>query len=97
MSFYSRSQIVKLLSVDEGFVVTLESEVIIERDAPEAEADPYSERMLERVRVAHELVNELDVNLAGVSIIVRMREQMFHQRSDFEERLRELRERLERD
>ena len=60
------------------------------------EADgEYSERMLERVRVAHELVSELDVNLPGVAIIVRMREQMFTLRSDLERSLRELRERLE--
>jgi hypothetical protein len=32
--------------------------------------------MLERARVAHELVHELDVNLAGASVIVRLREEM---------------------
>ena len=32
--------------------------------------------MLERARVAHELVHELDVNLEGAAIIVRMREEL---------------------
>ncbi len=94
MSFYSRTQIVKLLEVDEGFVTSLESEEIIEVDAPEGEVGEFSERMVERVRVAHELVAELDVNLPGVAIIVRMREQMLTQRHDLEAKLRELRERL---
>ena len=96
MTFYSRTQIVKLLDVDEGFVASLESEEIIEVDAPGEETGDYSERMLERVRVAHELVNELDVNLAGVAIIVRMREQMFELRRDMETRLRDLIERQNR-
>jgi MerR family transcriptional regulator/heat shock protein HspR len=95
MSFYSRSQIAKLLELDEGFLTSLETEEIIEIDAPEGAEGEYSERMLERVRVAHELVSELDVNLPGVAIIVRMREQMFTLRSDLERSLRELRERLE--
>jgi MerR family transcriptional regulator/heat shock protein HspR len=94
MSFYSRVQIVKLLEIDEGFLASLESEEIIEIDAPAEAPGEYSERMLERVRVAHELVSELDVNLAGVAIIVRMREQVFELRHDMETRLRELRERL---
>lgn len=95
MSFYSRSRIAKLLEIDEGFLTSLESEEILEIDAPEEADGEYSERMLERVRVAHELVSELDVNLPGVAIIVRMREQMFTLRSDLERSLRELRDRLE--
>ena len=34
------------------------------------------ERMLERARIAHELVHELEVNLAGASVILRLREEM---------------------
>ena len=52
--------------------------------------------MLERARVAHNLVNELDVNLAGAAIIVRMREEIGTLRPQLEELLRELRERLQR-
>jgi MerR family transcriptional regulator/heat shock protein HspR len=96
MSFYSRTEIVKLLEIDEGFLSSLESEEIIEVDAPPGESGEYSERMLERVRVAHELVRELDVNLPGVAIIVRMREQMLTLRNDFEKSLRDLRERIDR-
>ncbi len=95
MSFYSREKIVKLLEIDEGFLTALESEEIIEADATAGEAGEFSERMFERVRVAHELVSELDVNLPGVAIIVRMREQMFELRREFAESLRALRERYQ--
>ncbi len=78
MSSYTRKQVLELLGIDEGFLLLLEQEeiVIVEDDAQ------YSDRMLERARVASNLVRELDVNLAGAAIIVRMREEMadLHQR-----------------
>jgi MerR family transcriptional regulator/heat shock protein HspR len=75
MTFYTRSQIVELLHVEESFLVLLEQEEIIQADAPDSE-ERFSERMLERVRVADTLTRDLDVNLGGVAIIVRMREEM---------------------
>lgn len=93
MTFYSRTQITKLLELDEGFVVSLEREEIIQADAPAPSEGQFSERMLERVRVARELVGELDVNLAGAAIIVRMREQMLEMQETFEKQLLEIRER----
>ncbi len=76
MTSYTRTQIVELLHVDDGFVALLEEEEIVFVDEPEAMPDTYSERMLERVRVADTLVHELEIDLAGVAIIVRMREEM---------------------
>jgi hypothetical protein len=89
MSTYTRTQIVELLEVDEGFVLTLEREEIIEPDA--ATSGQFSEQMLERVRVAHNLVADLEVNLAGAAIIVRMREEISALRQKLEELLSELR------
>lgn len=82
MTRYTRREIVEILEIDEGFVAQLEREAIIERDAdapetPHGTAErTYSERMLERARVAHSLVHDLDVNLAGAAVIVRMREEL---------------------
>jgi hypothetical protein len=76
MTFYTRREIVDLLHIDEAFVTVLEQEEIVEADAPEEEKGEFSERMLERVRVADTLVRDLDVNLGGVAIIVRMREEI---------------------
>ena len=47
--------------------------------------------MLERVRVAYNLVHDLDVNLPGVAIIVQMREEMSGLRHRLESLLNELR------
>lgn len=89
MRFYSREELIELASIDAGFLVALESEEIVLYDAPEPER--YSERMLERARVAHELVVELDVNLAGAAIILRMREELAGLRRDLEDVAVELR------
>jgi MerR HTH family regulatory protein len=78
--FYTRQQILELVGIDTLFFVELEREEIVSGDAPEQGA--YSERMLERARVAHELVHELDVNLEGAAIIVRMREDVAALRRD---------------
>ena len=76
MTYYTRRQLIELLRVEEAFLVALEQEEIVLCDAPESEPDTYSERMLERVRVADNLVKELDVNLPGVAVIVQMREEL---------------------
>ena len=56
---------------------------------PEAEGE-YSERMFERARVAHNLVRDLEVNLPGVAVIVRLREEMVGLRSHMQELLARL-------
>jgi MerR family transcriptional regulator/heat shock protein HspR len=76
MTFYSRHRVVELLEIEEKFLVSLEQEEIVQVDAPSAEEGEFSERMLERIRVADTLVRELEVNLAGVAIILRLRDEM---------------------
>ena len=97
MRFYTRIEIVELLEIDPDFLEELLQEEIISVDAPEGKAGDFSETMLERARVAFNLVNELDVNLAGASIIVRMREDMAGLRHRIEGLLDELRSRLGED
>ena len=81
MKFYSRKELVTLVGCDEGFLITLERERIVHTDIPEAvipeAADAeFSEIMLERARVARTLMQDLDVNLEGAEIILRMREEI---------------------
>lgn len=92
MPTFSRHQIAQILEIDEGFLIRLESEQILVADAPSS-ACPYSERMLERARVAHSLADELEVNLAGVAVIVRMREELGTSRARIEALVRALRAR----
>ena len=73
MTSFERSEIVRLLEVDDAFLESLEREAIVQVDV---EGGRFSARMVERVRVAHSLIFELEVNLSGVAVILRMREQL---------------------
>ena len=73
MSRYTLHEIAEILRLDPGFLEDLAREEILTPDVPEAS---YSEQMLERARVCHELVHELEVNLAGAAVIVRLREEV---------------------
>lgn len=73
MTSFERSEIVRLLDVEEAFLESLERESIVHVDV---EGHRFSTRMVERVRVAHSLIHELEVNLSGVAVILRMREEL---------------------
>ena len=90
MRFYSRKQILETLGIDDGFVLSLEREEILQIDGPDEIDSRYSERMLERARVAYTLIHDLDVNLEGAAIIVRLREEI----ADLQGQLGELARRL---
>ncbi len=90
MRYFTRRQIIEILSIEETFLVQLEQEEIVESDSP-APARDFSEIMLERARVADNLVHELDVNLAGVAVILRMRESLADMRHQLETVVLELR------
>lgn len=90
MKYYTRSQIVDLLEIDDVFLISLEREDIVLPDAPPESEGEYSERMLERVRVAQNLVRDLEVNLPGVAVIVRLREEMVGLRHHMESLLLKL-------
>jgi MerR family transcriptional regulator/heat shock protein HspR len=92
VSYYTRKQVLELLELDDGFLTSLLSEEIVSIDVPSGESGEFSEQTLERVRVAQNLVRDLDVNLAGVAIILRMREEM----AELHRRMAELAHELKR-
>ena len=92
MKYYTRTEILQLLPVDEAFLVLLEQEEILWLDAPGDASQTYSERMLERVRVASNLVQDLDVNLPGAAVILSLREQI----DELQQRLHELADQVAR-
>ena len=73
MNRYTLREIAAILSLDPDFLEEMAHYEILTPDVPEA---GYSERMLERARVCDELVRELEVNLAGAAVIVRLREEV---------------------
>ena len=90
MKYFTRMQVVEILEIDEGFLTELEQEEIIEFKAEQEAEAQCTEMMLERIRVAHNLVHQLDVNLAGAAVIVQMREDMADLRRQLEAALRKL-------
>jgi hypothetical protein len=89
---YTLREICQIVGIDEGFAAELVREEILVADVTAAGDDGmrYSALMLERARVAHELVDVLEVNLAGAAVIVRMREQMVFLRRGVRELARAL-------
>jgi hypothetical protein len=90
MTWFTRKQVLELLEIDEDFLVQLEEEEIVSGDASGGEPGRYSEQMLERARVAHNLVAVLEVNLPGAAIILRMRDEISELRRRVEELVAEL-------
>ena len=83
--FWTVTEVVEYFEIDEGFLADLEGEEII---CPIRREDPsvriFSITEMEKLRVAKILVEEMDVNLAGVEIILRMRQNMIDMRNQFD-------------
>lgn len=88
MSSYTLREICQLLELDEVLAAELVREAVLVADLPERER--FSPRMLERARIARELVEELEVNVAGAAVIVRLREELVEWRRVAAELAREL-------
>jgi len=73
MTSFERNELIRLLDVDDAFLKSLERESIVHLDV---EGHRFSARMVERVRVAYSLIYELEVNLSGVAVILRLREEL---------------------
>lgn len=74
MTSYTLRQICELLELDEELAGELVREAVLVADT--AGGTGFSALMVERARVARELVQELEVNVAGAAVIVRMREEL---------------------
>jgi MerR family transcriptional regulator/heat shock protein HspR len=76
---------VELFEVDEEFIADLEEEEVVRpifREKPPAKL--FSSRDLERLRVAKTLMAEMGVNLAGVEVVLRMRQNLIEMRKQFD-------------
>ena len=80
------SEVIKISKVPGEFIETLEREHIIE-PIMRRKLKVYSLDQVDRVRVAHLLIEEMGVNLEGAEVALHMREQMIAMQRQFNELL----------
>jgi MerR family transcriptional regulator/heat shock protein HspR len=89
--FWTITEVVELLEVEESFLLELEEEEVI---CPVCSEEPpkklFRTSDLERLRLAKALVEDMGVNLAGVEVILRMRQNMVQMRRQFDAILEDL-------
>lgn len=77
----SRVEVLRVLEVDEGFLLSLEREQIVSGD-PQGNFTP---EMVERIRICYSLHHDLGVNLAGLEVALRLLDTIHAQRRQFRE------------
>ena len=89
--FWTVSEVVEIFQVDERFIEDLEEEDVVcpvcGEDAP---TKLFSSRDLENLRLAKILVEDMGLNLAGVEVVLRMRQTMIDMRMQFDAILEDL-------
>ncbi|MGH7488615.1 MAG: chaperone modulator CbpM [bacterium] len=89
------TEVVKICGVDEGFIRHLEQESVI-HPVMQRKRKVYPVDQVDRVRVAHLLIDEMGVNMEGAEVALHMREQMIAMQRQFDEVLRLLSRRLKK-
>ena len=89
------TDIVEICGVNEEFVIRLEEEKLI-YPIIRRERKLYPLDQVDRVRVAHLLIEEMGVNLEGAEVALHMRQQMIAMQRQFNEVLRLLGQELKR-
>ena len=98
MKFWTVSEIIETLEVDKSFLQKLEKEEIICPKTDEAcQAKIFSEKEFEKLRIAKVLIEEMEVNLAGVEVILQMRKNMIAMRNQFDSILDQLSKKIQED
>jgi DNA-binding transcriptional MerR regulator len=87
--YFRLAEIVQACDVPANFILALEQENLI-RSVRRRRLKLYPLDQVDRVRVAHILVGEMGVNLAGVEVALHMREQIIGMRRELADVLRRL-------
>ena len=77
--YFRISEVTTICSVSEDFILTLEQENLITCVIRKKER-LYPLDQVDRIRVAHNLIGDLGVNLEGVAVALHMREQIIDMR-----------------
>jgi len=78
------TEVIKICNVDPKFVMRLEREKVISPILRRSKK-LYPLEQVDRVRVAHLLIDEMGVNLEGAEVALNMREQMIAMQRQFNE------------
>ena len=73
--YFRISEVVTVCRVSEEFILSLEQENLI-TTVTRKKQRVYPRDQLDRIRVAHNLMGEMGVNLEGVEVALHMREQI---------------------
>jgi MerR family transcriptional regulator, heat shock protein HspR len=85
-TYYQRKQVIELFGLDEAFLATLEDEELVCTVSVESCTERvFPPEQVERLRIIHNLVHDLDVNLPGVEVVLGMRENMILMERQFHE------------
>jgi MerR family transcriptional regulator, heat shock protein HspR len=90
-TYYYRKEIIEIFRCDEQFLSELEAENLVrpvEEDSLEEQVFPPDQ--VERIRIITTLMHDLEVNLAGVEVILEMRENMIRMQQQFHQILESL-------
>jgi MerR family transcriptional regulator/heat shock protein HspR len=89
--YWSVTEVIDFFQVNEAFLDNLEKEEIVCPSCRDGLSDrSFSAREMEKVRLAKILMDEMDVNLAGVEVILQMRKSMIAMRKQFDAILEDL-------
>ena len=84
-AFWKVSEITKIFNVDEKFIIELEKEKIISPVYKKKKTEKIiSLKDMERLRMAKILMHEMDVNIPGVEVILKMHQNMIDMRKQFD-------------
>ena len=89
--YWTLSEVIEIIQVDEGTISYLEEEEVICPECfdvqPAKQCSAVEREKLDRAKV---LMEDMDVNLPGVEVILRMRETMIQMRRQFDAILEDL-------
>ena len=96
MKFWTVSEIINIFQVDKSFLQHLENEEIISPVFKEdSRTKVFPEKEVEKLRIAKILIEEMDVNLAGVEVVLQMRKNMIEMRKQFDKILDEIAKKIQ--
>ncbi|MBW2709581.1 MAG: hypothetical protein JRD04_09950 [Deltaproteobacteria bacterium] len=95
--YWSVTEVVEFFRINETFLSDLEKENIVCPSCRDGLIDKsFSAGEMEKVRVAKILMDEMDVNLAGIEVILQMRKSMIAMRKQFDAILKDLAQEMEK-